>query len=730
MTAAADPPASAAVGDRTLVRAGRAIAGVSVLVMLVAIVVYFASGEESRMVDEGNGPFIAITFFAAGVFALGLPRVPRNGALWALGLSALLSSINELASAVAVAVAGIYPSELVEGLSPVVDTETGGLIDLAPADLDVAAALALNLGQWLWVFLTFGLFVFFVLLFPDGRLPSARWRWVVRLVVAGAVLTAIQTAWIFRPVATESYEVLQSRIGSTSGSIWDDLMGVWFVMAAVGMAAAIVGMVLKWRRSKGEERLQFRWVGFAMIVLIVTNFLSLFGVHSPLIGAVTGVFFVVALGVAITKYRLYDIDLVISRTLVYGALALFIGAVYVGVVVITGSTVASGDSPNAVVTIAATALIAAAFQPLRRRLERLASRLVYGKKATPYEVLSEFSQRVAATDEGLVDEVVESLVGGTGAETAAIWVADRGRWHRTAVFPADTPSTVSPKPNADPSNDKVVVPVEHDGETLGLVVLDSPSGQRLSDEDRTLATQVASGMGLALHNQQLTDTLRRRVDELRDSRRRIVAVQDETRRTLERNLHDGAQQQLVALKVKLGLAKRMALADHAPQTEEMLEELSTESDAAIEAMRSFARGIYPPLLEAEGLEAALQAQARRVLVPVELSVDGIGRYDRDTEATVYFCVLEALRNASKHAAAAAVEVSLAQFNGRVRFDVVDDGVGFDPDQAFAQGSGLTHMADRLDALGGELTIHSAPGEATRLEGQLPAVPAGRIGVSA
>jgi signal transduction histidine kinase len=529
------------------------------------------------------------------------------------------------------------------------------------------------------------------------------------------VVLVLPWAWLFRPSNTDSYALLYADLDEAV------MVGVGLLTLLVAVVASIAGLVVKWRRSDHEERLQFRWVGWALLVFAVTTVvvLSVSTDAYRIVSLVLIPVISISYGVAITKYRLYDIDVVLSRTLVYGSLAIFIGVIYVVVVVLTGSTVTAGGQPNAAVTIAATAVIAVAFQPLRRRLERWANRIVYGKRATPYEVLSDFSQRVAATDEDLLGDVVESLVAGTGAATAAIWVADRGDWIRTAVFPADAPPQ-GPPHVGKPSDDTFVVEVEHDSETLGLVVLQAPGGQRLSSEDRTLTTQVASGMGLALRNQRLTDTLRRRVEKLRESRRRIVAVQDETRRDLERNLHDGAQQQLVALKVKLGLAKRMAAKDDAARTEAMLDELSAEADEAVEAMRSFARGIYPPLLEAEGLEAALRAQARRVPVPVVLRVDGLGRYGRDTEATVYFCVSEALRNAAKYASASSVQVSLAQSDGLVRFEVVDDGVGFDPDRAFAVGSGLTDMADRIDALEGALTIRSVPGEATRLAGELPA----------
>jgi signal transduction histidine kinase len=257
-----------------------------------------------------------------------------------------------------------------------------------------------------------------------------------------------------------------------------------------------------------------------------------------------------------------------------------------------------------------------------------------------------------------------------------------------------------------------------DGElTLGSLDVYVAVGQELQDDDRRLAGQLASGMGLALRNQLLTERLEARVEELRESRRRLVALQDETRRRLERDLHDGAQQQLVALKVKLGLGRALAEKDGATKTAELLGRLSAEADEAVDAMREFARGVYPPLLEAEGLASAITAQARRVPIDVTVDVDGVGRYPREIEATVYFCVTEALRNTVRHAGATAATVNLSQSNGALEFQVADDGVGFDPDGT--GGLGLVTMTDRIDAISGELFIHTETGNGTTLTGSIP-----------
>jgi signal transduction histidine kinase len=198
-----------------------------------------------------------------------------------------------------------------------------------------------------------------------------------------------------------------------------------------------------------------------------------------------------------------------------------------------------------------------------------------------------------------------------------------------------------------------------------------------------------------------------------------VAAQDAAARRLERNIHDGAQQQLVALAMKLNLLQALTHKD-LQKADEMLSQLKVEAADALENLRDLARGIYPPLLADRGLVAALQSQARKSPVPVGVVADGIGRFSQDTEAAVYFCTLEALQNVAKYANAGSATVRLAESAGSLTFTVRDDGVGFDPG-ARGYGTGMQGMADRLAALGGELHVTSAPGDGTVVEGRVPIV---------
>ena len=225
-------------------------------------------------------------------------------------------------------------------------------------------------------------------------------------------------------------------------------------------------------------------------------------------------------------------------------------------------------------------------------------------------------------------------------------------------------------------------------------------------------THLAAQAGLVLRNVGL-------IEELRASRQRLVAAQDEERRRIERNLHDGAQQQLVALSVKLRLAETMAR-KNADRGADLVAEARADTQEALDTLRDLARGIYPPLLADKGLPTALEAQARKSAVPVTIEPNGVGRFPPEVEATVYFCVLEALQNVNKYADAAAVVVQLEDDDDRLVFRVSDDGRGFDPSTT-RRGTGLQNMADRVDAHGGEIEVRSAPGEGTTVTGRVPVV---------
>ncbi len=353
---------------------------------------------------------------------------------------------------------------------------------------------------------------------------------------------------------------------------------------------------------------------------------------------------------------------------------------------------------------------------MRRWAQHLASRFVYGKRATPYEVLHRFSERVAGSygTEDVLPRMATILGEGTGAERAQVWLRIGDELRPAAVSPegalrsGPVPATKTQEPRIpDVSH---AVPVRDGNELLGVLSITKPSSDPVTATEEKLVGDLAVQAGLVMRNVRL-------VQDLRASRGRLVAVQDQERRKIERNIHDGAQQQLVALAVKAKLADRMVDSD-AAKAHEILAQVQTETQEALESLRDLARGIYPPLLADEGLRAALEAQARKAPMPVTVHTNGSDRYPQDVEATVYFCCLEALQNATKYSDATSVTITLLASDGLLSFEVADDGRGFDT-ATTPRGSGLQNMADRLDALGGALEITSAPGLGSRLSGRIP-----------
>jgi signal transduction histidine kinase len=413
------------------------------------------------------------------------------------------------------------------------------------------------------------------------------------------------------------------------------------------------------------------------------------------------------------------------------------------------------DSERTVLVVSAIAAVVAAllYQPVRARIERAADRLVGPQRKAPSEVLRALGaglSRAVPLDELLL-ELAESLRGSLELDAAEVWTGSGGLLERTASDPARGWCTLSLTPSEEsvilragvpgPAWLEVwlpallegredrplrVAPLVNADELLGLVVVERPPGGRPFDElDERVLAEFARQVGLALRNVRLDsqlqaslDEVKRQTEQLRASRARVVSAADAERRRIERDLHDGAQQQLVALCANLRLARELAGSNPAEVTA-LLEQLGGDIETALQELRELAHGIYPPLLADRGLAEALSAVAARAPVRTRLEAPDLGRYSPQVEATVYFCCLEALQNAGKHAgAAASATVRLSEKEGGLLFEVSDDGAGFDPATG-EWGSGLTNMTDRLGGIGGSLRIESAPGQGTRVAGTIP-----------
>jgi signal transduction histidine kinase len=592
-----------------------------------------------------------------------------------------------------------------------------------PGSLPGGYALAW-ISNWVWP-IAVTMLIFLLLLFPDGHLRSRRWRpvaWLAGVTGGALVLGALAGA-------TANWTIPLSNADPTSkGGALGVLITIPFVLAIVAwpiaFVAAFVSVILRYRRSSGEERLQLKWFVTAA-GLVATSFAAeiLSGSTTPVwivvVTSLSSIFLYAAIAIAILKYRLYDFDVVIRKAVVFAVLAAFITAVYIGLVVGVGAAVGTSRSP--LLSGIAAAVVAVAFQPVRERARKLANRVVYGKRATPYEVLSVFTERAAETysTEDVLPRLVQVLAEGIGASQARVWLALGGELRPAAAWPPNGEVQPIPRPGDElppfPERERAF-PVRHGGELLGAISVVTSASDPLGPDRERLAEDVAAQTGLVLRNVRL-------IEELRESRRRIVAAQDVRAKALERNLHDGAQQQLVALAVKQRLAESFVERDPA-KAKAMLGEIQEETRDALETLRDLARGIYPPLLADQGLEVALTSQVRRAVVPVEVSAEGVGRHSPEVESAVYFCCLEALQNVAKYAAATRAWIRLTEDAGTLRFEVGDDGGGFDP-SVTSFGTGLQGMIDRLDAIGGAVRVESAPGEGTTVSGKIPIARVGR-----
>ena len=583
-------------------------------------------------------------------------------------------------------------------------------------------AYVLWVGNFAWLFSIVPVFTFLPLLFPTGRPLTPRWRPVVWFVVVAIAMTFVGSAFKAGPL--DGALAVDNPLGIDNPAIEiAAVVGTGALLAAA--LASIASLVLRFRRSSGIERQQIKWVvSAAALFPISATGLGFSEATWPLMVA-SLVILAIAVAVSMLRFRLYDIDVVINKAVVFALLAGFITAVYAAIVVGLGRLLPIGEG-NLGLAIAATALVAVAFEPVRVRVQHWANRLVYGHRATPFEALAAMSGRIgAAADPGAaLPEAARLLAEGTGAAEAVVWVAEGGMLVPRAVAgdAAGTPEPVTLTGDEVPERPGALMqPVRHEGRLVGALSLSKRPGEGASSADRRLLEDLAGQAALLLANTRLRSRLSDRLVELRTSRQRMLVAQDRARHALERDLHDGAQQELVALKVKLGLARTIADREGASDIATRLADAATVADEAVDTLRDVARGIYPPLLESEGLAAALSAQARRSDLAVTVLDRTDTRYARDIEATAFFCVREAVRNAAAHADAENAHVELTGSSTSLTVIVSDDGRGFDP-EAISHGDGLTHMYDRADAAGGSLDVASRPGHGTTITLTLPAAP--------
>ena len=624
--------------SRGLARLAWVLGGVWFVGWLIMVAFLIANRSAIRTVDQADPVDLIVPIGFAVIGTLVASRQPRNPIGWIF---------------LAIAIDGAF---------------SGVIIEYAFRSSLITPLAAAVWVAWIhdpmdWLVFPAGLATFFFLLFPDGHLHSRRARWL-----AAFAITVVAVGFVFLALQSTiqlNYGIpdMRNPLGSLAVvDVANGAPGVIWLVALVVLLLAMGGTIVRARRSSGELREQLRWLGFAaaltasalalLMISYVVGFNAPNGAFDAILVLGFGIAVPVSCGIAILKYGLYDLDVVISKTVVYAVLAAFFTAVYLAIVIGIGTAI--GSTHNSFLTVLAAATIAVAFNPVRSRATRFANRLVYGKRASPYEVLSAFSARVAGTYdvEDVLPRMATLLGEGTGSRDAIVWlrVGDELRPEATWGTNGSEPFAVAMRDGELPPipDASKVVAVRHRDELLGALTVTKPANDPLTPAEGKLVDDLAAQAGLVLRNVRLTEELRANLDELRASRQRLVTAQDGERRRIERNIHDGAQQQLVALAVQTRMAESLAGTD-ADRERELLRQVQAGLQDALDELRDLARGIYPPLLADQGLSAALEAQARRSPVPVTVDATGIGRYPQEAEAAVYFCVLEALQNVAKYA---------------------------------------------------------------------------------
>jgi signal transduction histidine kinase len=553
-----------------------------------------------------------------------------------------------------------------------------------------------------WLPSGFGWILTFVL-FPDGHVPGRRWRPVPWIGAVGLLL------------ALPGWVLSSDRKADFSGgrNPWavpalptDALVTVGMTLFLGALLASAASIVVRLRRSVGDERQQLKWFALAAVfagIALPASFTLWYVVPSFAQGLATIALTALPLVacVAILRYRLYEIDLIVDRTVVYATVTALLAAAYGLTTLVLGTRLGQG---SVWVTAAATLVVAVAFRPLRDRVQDVVDRRFHRARYQAVRRMTDFLEALRAGQAAPEDvqKVLRQLTGDSGLELLVFLPESQLYVHLDGVPAADPPD-----------GGHALIDVERGGQPLGRVLHGRVPHEGAPQDQRLLRTLIEAG-GLAIEITRLHVELRRQLAEVQESRARIVNATNEERRRLERNLHDGAQQRLVSIGLALRHAQHQLGSSTAEQAIRTLDEALVEVRTAIDELRELARGLPPAQLD-NGLAPAFRELARRTTVLVEVSAPR-ERFDRGVEGAAYFIGCEGLTNAVKHARATRISLSATRADGRLVVTVTDDGVG---GAAPVRGSGLDGLADRVAALGGVLRIDSPPGAGTQLIAELP-----------
>ena len=660
------------------------IAGVTLLLQI--------KDDPSSWTGDLFGALILLAFATVG--SLIASRRPENPIGWLFCISTLLWALGRVLSEYTVYALLTRPGSLPAG------------------------ALMGVIGHWITSIGFILMLTFLLLLFPTGHLPSPGFRFLAWLIVV--LLAAYSIAFLLSPYpyANSAIDPRLAAVRNPMGillanDLLDQLAGVGSLPLFLTILACIVGVFLRFRRVRGVERQQLKWFAYgttmSILMLIVIAILEFFTVNGSGLSFYLAVVCIpISAGIAILRYRLYDIDILINRTLVYGLLTFLVAGVYVLIVVGLGTVLQTRG--NVLLSLVATALVAVLFQPLRLRLQSGVNRLMYGERDTPNKVISRLGQRLETTlaPDAVLPTIVETVAQALKLPYAAITLQQGGEFVPAAAY------------GQAPEKDLIRLPLVFQNEQIGeLRLAPRAPGESFTPADRALLSDLARQAGIAAHAVRLTANLQRLAGELQHSRKQLVTAREEERRRLRRDLHDGLGPALGSLTLQLDTARNLFKSDP-PAADELLVDLKTQVQTAITDIRRLVYELRPPSLDELGLVSALREQVTRYRKPgLSLTLNApehVPPLPAAVEVATYRIAQEALTNVVRHANARHCTLTLDVDND-VCLEVRDDGDGLPAD--YQAGVGLTSMRERAAELGGTCAIVPVNTRGTRVFVRVP-----------
>jgi two-component system NarL family sensor kinase len=674
------------------------IVTLSILVVLTGLVLSIlapvAGGQGVPFSHQLFTPIGTVTYGVVG--ALVASRHPRNPIGWLFCAIGLLSAVNMFGAGYV-----LYDH-------------------LAVKDAFLPGAdLAWWLTNWLWL-PTFLLPITFVLLlFPTGRLSSRRWRPIAWAAGLGAIALTFSTAFRPGPLEAVGGQTEPNPLGIPGGAdVMNALLTVGVPLLLIGVLGSIASVVVRFRNATGIERAQLKWLAFAGVLVLVGNILGdslAFWQRDPasrefalLVSGATLTSIVIATGIAILRYRLWDIDILINRTLVYFSLTALIVGAYVAIVSVLGTLFQTGAS--LLLSLVVTGIVAMSFQPLRERVQQGVNRLMFGERDDPYAVLGRLSERLegVVTAQSVLPTIVETVAEALKLPYAAIALKEGEDFRTAAVYTRPSASGYELDADMNP------LPLVYQLETMGqLLLAPRAPDEQFSKTDRRLLETIARQAGIAAYNVRLTQDLQR-------SRERLVTTREEERRRLRRDLHDGLGPALASISFKLDAVHNLADSDPTA-VKKLAAELKTQLQGSLEDIRRIAYGLRPPALDELGLVGALQehivsynqGQGTRFMLeaPERLPVVSAA-----VEVAAYRIAIEAMTNVNRHSHAQHCVVRFTR-GDELCLEVVDNGCGIP--RAVRAGVGMASMRERAEELGGTCAVAAIPTGGTCVTARLP-----------